>query len=140
MARSVIGTAPIPAMSYKKIDPDIVDWSNRNRLTLFTSAASGEECRVVYMSSKSGSCYQISIDPPHLDSTRVYIFIIEGPGHDSFDPLKVIDTSVVDLPKSLDLALQHVLALMAPSERYIPSRFSVWVERMRNILKAAFTS
>src|SRR5258708_15054613 len=65
------------SMSYASIDPQIQDWIQRHTLKLFTSQGERESClRAAYVSSTSGECFQIWIDPP--EEGCVYTACVEG--------------------------------------------------------------
>jgi len=73
-------------MSYASIDAQIQDWTRLHALKLFTS--NGErEIRCVYVSSVSGECFQIRINPPEAGQVCVYAACIEGRRQDDDDEI-----------------------------------------------------
>jgi hypothetical protein len=102
-------------MSYASIDPQILDWTRLHALKLFT--LQGErEIRCVYVSSASGECFQIWIDPPEAGQVRVYAGCVEGRRED--DDAEIWRIPVSGLRAALENAFQTVTSWMVPSKRF----------------------
>ena len=108
-------------MSYASVDPQIQDWAQRHALKLFTSFP-GREVRGAYVSSISGECFQIWIEPPEEGQIHVYVGCVEGRRED--DPDETWRSAVSDLGATLDRAFQTVTDWMAPSKRFFPPETS----------------
>lgn len=103
---------------YASIDPIITRWVIDHQFSLFTAWA-GREARFVYLSSLSGECFQISIEPPSGERVvDVHVFYIEGPRE--IEPEQHWSVAVSDLNSVLEEAFDTVLAWIKPSERYFP--------------------
>ena len=64
-------------MSYERIDSEIIQWANKNGLTLFVEW-NEKPHRFVYFTNKLNQSYQISIRPYFDDVVIVDIGMIEG--------------------------------------------------------------
>jgi hypothetical protein len=99
---------------YASIDPVIAQWAAEHRCSLFTEWA-GCEARFVYLSSRSGECFQISIEPPSNEQVQVHAYYIEGPRDIEPEQRWCVGTS--DLNPALEAAFDTVIEWMKPSER-----------------------
>ena len=108
-------------MSYASVDGQIRAWAKRHALELFTSQGD-RGVRAVYVSSMTGECFQIWIDPPADDQICVYAACIEG--RREHDPPRTWRIPIADLEATLDSALQTVAGWMQPSERFLPPEVS----------------
>src|SRR6266852_915950 len=103
------------SMSYASIDPQIQDWAQIHALKLFTSQGE-REIRAAYVSSVSGECFQIWIDPPEEGQTCVYAACVVGRREDDLPETWRI--AVTGLRAAIDSAFQTVTDWMAPSKRF----------------------
>jgi len=102
-------------MSYVSVDPQIQEWVRIHALNLFTSQGE-REIRCVYVSSASGECFQIWIDPPEAGQVRVHAGCVEGRRED--DDAETWHIPAPGLRPALEDAFQTVTSWMAPSKRY----------------------
>ena len=91
---------------YASIDPDINAWSKKHSLSLFTSWA-GRDTRCAYVSSASGVCFQIWIDPPVDGKVALHAACVEG--HDDLELQHDWLVPLGDLSASLETVFQVVV-------------------------------
>ncbi len=103
-------------MLFEAIDKVISDWANRHSLKLFRLWA-GEEARFAYVSSVSGECFQIWIEPPKDDQIAVHLICVIG--REENDPPRNWTTDHINLERTLEEVFKSVLRLMTPSERFL---------------------
>lgn len=103
-------------MSYSDIDSIIFQWADKHSLKLVKSWARGQT-RCAYLSSVTGECFQIWIDPPRDGGVNVHAACVTG--RTESDPPVDWQTDSMHLAVTLDEAMLSVRKLMAPAERYV---------------------
>ena len=104
-------------MSYASIDPQIRDWAAKHALKLFTSWAD-HAARFIYVSSVTGDCFQIWIDPPEAGQVSLHAAFVDGPRDEDLNWDCHVPES--DLASALEQTFSKVTDWMKPSERYYP--------------------
>lgn len=105
------------AVGYEEIDQIIKVWARRHALKLSTSWAGGE-CRVAYVSSKAGDCFQFWLDEPQAGQIGVHAAGVDGQWMK--EPAKDWFVLIPELNAALEDAFATVIGWMVPSERYFP--------------------
>lgn len=116
---------------YTAIDPVIKQWVRKHRL--FLHAMSGEtQVRNAYVSSRTGTCFQIWIDPPVDEVVELHAAYVTGPidaeiAQDWRVPLS-------ELEVALEVVFDTVLDWMKPSTRYFPKNTIGWRWQLAKLL------
>lgn len=101
-------------MSFEFVDEKIRAWSNKRDLRVVDSFES-REVRAFYVSSKSGECFQIWVEPPTSEGLNVFLACIEGRREN--EPPLDWRTPPRDIVSALEEAYQTLVLWMKPSER-----------------------
>jgi len=98
---------------YEPLDATIREWAERHHFTLFDSIENmpDQVFRTVYLSSESGECFQIWVDPPQSDHVALHAADVETRDDEEFR--QDWRVPVQALAAALDRAVEHVHGWMS---------------------------